>query len=127
MLDIKKIRTDCPKAIDKLDDFIAISLANFQEALIKEGLVDIKDSLPTMSKEDAITYVENVIPANLRILFDFFDNQQVRIFINPSPEDENLFTYYNSVEKESKVASSRPEAEELAFTNAFYTLEKQLP
>ena len=126
MINIENIKKDCPKSISKYKAYIKVKIVEAQKDVVKEGLMEEKD-FEEVSDGLLEDIVNNILPVNPRVLYEFFDDQGVKIFIGQSTEDEGLFTYYNSVEKLSKIAFNRIEAEELAFTNAFYTLEKQLP
>lgn len=126
MIDINKIITDCPKSIVKYKEHLQDNIRKLQKVIIEDKeLAGEVFNIPSL--EELTEVVKLTIPYNVRVLYDFFDEQGIKIFIGQSTEEEGLFTYFNTVEKLSKVAFSRIEAEELAFTNAFYLLEKQLP
>ena len=64
-----------------------------------------------------------------RKLYEFFDDHNIRISITDHPDSTDeipLFTYHNSLIKESKVANTRHEAEQNAFYDAFKLLNEKI-
>lgn len=64
-----------------------------------------------------------------RKLYEFFDDHNIRISITEHPDSTDqspLFTYHNSVIKNSSTAPDRHTAEQSAFMDAFSILEKQI-
>jgi len=99
---------NCPKAIAKLKEWLA------------KELQEVPDS------EEAEMLVIMVLRYNPRILYDFFDDMGIQIF--PSVGD-NKFLYDIYINKghfkEGDYFSSRAEAEEIGFKEAFNILENE--
>lgn len=95
---------------------------------IIEGLVGMSGD--KASKEEIKEAFKQVAPIIIqhdpRKLYEFFDDQGIKICIGVHPDSDSMFVYYNSVKKESFTASIRSEAERLAFVDAFNILEGRL-
>lgn len=127
MIDIKLIRETCPKAVKALEEYHSKNLEGSIEAFKAQGYKDEEIGFFLGDiKRNITAYSENAIKTYPRMLFEFFDSHHIRIFVGESTVDPSLFTYYNSVDRNSSVADSRSLAEESAFIEAFNTLEKQL-
>lgn len=117
-LDYEGIKNNFPRALTAVEGWF---LANND---IAKGLkvmgVDMSHT-SAMSK-----LVMSVIMFDPRKLYDVFDSLGCKIYITHHPEVAEAFCYYNSVEKTSKVAPARRNAEVAAFLEAFEVLEKTL-
>lgn len=95
-----------------------------------EGEGDKYKKDPNLMKQVVGNSVTPAIIANdPRRLYEFFDDQNIRISICEHPDstdDVPLFTYHNSVIKNAKTAASRHLAEENALYDAFIILQKRI-
>lgn len=73
-----------------------------------------------------IQVVPIIIQHDPRKLYEYFDAQGVKICIGIHPDSEEVFIYYNSVQKHSYPANSRAEAEKASFLEAFKIVEERI-
>ena len=119
-----KIKTDNPKVWDKLISWLNCTV----DVLIEDNkLVTYTPSSPVHS------YLKDRQTMNTRRLYDFFDENNIYIFMVHNPFSSSMTTccyeIYSGVVKvhENKsVALTRIKSETEAFTKAFEILEKEL-
>lgn len=124
MLKNSEIKSQFPKAHQKLVSFIIERLQQAQKMVVPEG-TDV--DLPEIPASFAERAMDGMLLGNHRTLFDFFDNQQIFIEIQVI-DDENVisFSYMNKFFGGGCILyKSRIEAELEAFKSAFKLLEEQ--
>lgn len=129
-LDYMKVAKDAHLAVRAFTHWLC-----GQEDLVEgfgaiEGEGDKYKKDPALMKQVMSNSVTPAIITNdPRRLYEFFDDQNIRISICEHPDstdDVPLFTYHNSVVKNATTAASRHLAEELAFYDAFVVLQKRI-
>ena len=103
--DIEQVKKDYPKSMSKMKEFLQkLTNAEFEEV---DMLIDL------------------VLSSDPRKLYDFFDQNDIRISISYNKETK-MFTYVNDQLMQSSVSNDRATAEVKAFEEAFKTLEAML-
>lgn len=123
MIDINKIKTECPKAFKVFKEY----LNNKYNELDKDSIVFIDD-------KGLYTQYDYDDPKNYICfcdIVDFFDKQGIIISIYHSIKDNSLFLYvidYNKDNESNGMCSikTRPEAQAEATYDAFQILEERL-
>jgi len=96
------------------------------------GLIGIDggDMTDEASKNQIRDLMVQIVPVIIqndpRKLYEFFDDQGIRIFIGDHPDGNTMFTYHNSRINHSFSAENRIDAEKGGFLGAFDVLEKEL-
>jgi hypothetical protein len=122
MINLQELKTRYPKSFDKLKQYLEKSIRKLLLSL--QGVQDERDF--PISDELIMQYIEGTLPANPRLLFDFFDLHKIHVIVTLHVDDESIWVSWNTVEKVSSTFNSRFEAELAGFEKAFETLEKQL-
>src|ERR1051325_3671266 len=110
-LNYTEIRDKYPMSVEKLKDWVS-KTAGIANGLREEELIDAVDKIVPM-----------MVQYNARSLYEFFDDQNIIIYIGFHPDSRERFVYVNSKTGYSRPAENRIEAEEGAFIDAFDTLE----
>lgn len=115
-IDNTELRKTCPKSLAKLKEWLYAP-----DKTNGEDISGISDD----QREQLINFTLGLNP---RMLFDFFDDQNIYVTIQPDDTTGEVsgFMYYNSKSPYSSSSNNRNTAEELAFIQAFEELEKQL-
>lgn len=116
-LDAKKIITATPKAFDCLKAWV-----KGKHLASAEG-VDLADYRQQLEETITDEYLETVLVYNPRSLYDFFDEQDILISIDPNDVG---FTVCLHGDHEAATYPNRWKAEQVGFEVAFTTLENQL-
>ena len=118
-----------PKSVARIAEWFA-SKKDIIEGLeaVEKGERSPEEQLK--DREKLISTVKSIVPPIIqhdpRKLYEFFDEMGIIISVAEHPDSSHttpLFNYYNSRTRESKSASSRQEAEGIAFMDAFKILE----
>lgn len=122
MINFEKIRKECPKAWDLLKIWV--------RGKIQEMKTKIMQGAPNASEESLFPeindiLVESTISWQPRALYDFFDMNNIKVFIYDVPETGKFIYYINSSENEGPY-NNRIECETAAFGAAFNWLEGTL-
>ncbi len=119
MLNFKEIKEKYPKSYKLLVDWTKGTLLSFQRMIMG----DLKqENLPEISDEMGEKALEGFIKVNYRLLFDFFDRNDMNISI--IYDGEGLFSFrVGGIVGGS--AESRTEVEIDAFNKAFEQLENK--
>ena len=119
MLDFKEIKEKYPKSYKLLLNWTKETLLSFQRLLM--GNLD-QSKLPVIEDATAESALDGFIKVNYRLLYDFFDKNDLHI--STIYDGEGLFSYrVGGVTGGS--AESRSEIEVDAFNKAFEQLEKK--
>lgn len=115
-----------PKVYAALKAFIIQNLLKMQKEMIGDHVDVMMPDINTFITDDMVL---SLLRSNVRILYDFFDNQ--KLYVNPkvSPPNNELRWYFtiNGADIDSPVYfNNRLEAEVEGFTEAFTILEKKL-
>lgn len=114
MIDIKKIKQECPKAYGLLGNWMQDTMKRMQNLMGHGEQAEL--DLPPIELSDEL--VQGAVVWNQRQLFDFFDEQDIKIEIYKE------WKYCIDHEPDEEF-NSRPEAETAAFEAAFKQLEEQ--
>lgn len=117
-LNYDKVKEIFPKTLKAIQDWFH-GRSDIQMILSDQALGRDHDEI-------ILGYTRVMVAFDTRKLYEFFDEQKIRIYITDHPEFDDLFFYYNSKSRNSKSAPSRIEAEESAFLDAFNLMETTL-
>ena len=117
----EELQKSYPEAIKTLKDWITLKRQVDIDTLRTNGL-DVSNENIEEIQEWKEHFTELMVVYNPRGLFDFFDEQNIKICITLS--DSDLWTYWNTSSGYSYTAGSRAEAEQKAFVEAFKLLEE---
>jgi hypothetical protein len=122
------IKEKYPKVWQMLKEWMKPRLLSFQETLIKSsGAVEI----PELSDDILDKFVEVTVQSNIRILYDFLDDNKIRVFpewILPTKDDEDQesqWTYSINEEILFPYFKTRTKAELAGFEEALKQLNEK--
>jgi hypothetical protein len=116
-LNYEEVKNNFPATLKAVEDWYAQ----------KADLINSINSLgAALGQRAAEKLAMSIIMFDPRKLYDVFDDLGCKIYITHHPDSDTAFCYYNSIEKTSKVAASRKEAEAAALLEAFEILNKNL-
>lgn len=127
-MNVNEIKKTYPKSHKVLLEFIKKYLDGFQKSMV--GQVGVDTEFPEVDDAIAEQATQALITLYKRMLYDFFDENEVYISLEYIG-DENLSENYwcstiNAEEDRNYFGDNRIEAEELGFERAFKTLEDKL-
>lgn len=121
-LSYDKVQKEFPKAVEDIIKWLS-SKEELKEAIVSEAEGKISDDELMMAVGQIAPMIIQFDP---RKLYEYFDENNVKIFISSHPDSNDVFIHHNSVVGHSYPANSRIEAEEQAFLEAFSVVEKRL-
>lgn len=116
-----EIKEKYPKSYTKLCEFIIEKLKESQKLGVPKG---VEIELPEIPLSFAERAMDGLLLGNLRILYDFLDENDVEVFVCPGP-DLN-FTFSINRKPFEEYFNNRMNCEVEAFTFGLETLEEKL-
>jgi hypothetical protein len=127
LIDAEGLLKAYPKVAKKINEHSRKAAQGLQESMIKElGKNAEGIELPPIEDDVVDQISKSILSSNPRLLFDLFDEMGVYIAIYPDKDTENMWIYWNNKQNHSSAASSRIEAEQKAFIDAFKVAEELL-
>lgn len=125
MLDYQLLKGECPKAMEKLIEWVRVNLENFQRVMIDQlGTIGGDVTIPPITAEHAEGATKSMLTSYYRTLYDFFDEN--KIFLTTDYIFEEGFVVAFSGYKSVEGSLSRIDAEILGIKKAFEALETTL-
>lgn len=113
-LDFIQIQARYPKAVNKIIDWL------FKQEELKNMTKDFVD--PSNPEESKVQFAGLLIQMDPRKLYDIFDSFGIHITISYG-EHSDSWIFYNNHQQHSHTSSTRIQAEQTAFHDAFEILE----